>query len=460
MMVSPHRQATVGEIDSLSRTLAARIEGGTSPPGSLVALAAPNGPGFLGGLLALRRAGRVVLLLDSLAPAEVRRRVAATLGAAAILECDTAWPSSPGALRLSPITTEAAPWVPGGETAVVKLTSGSTGSPRGVAMGAEALLTDEAALWVAMGLREDDRLLTTIPLSHSYGFTSLALASLVRGLTLVLPADPGPFAPATAARQLGATVFPTVPAYLQGLLKMSQPPPWPTTVRLVVSAGAVLPPSTAARFRETYGQPIHTFYGSSESGGICYDPGGGAAERGTVGIPVGDVRVSLKPLEGQDEGAGLVVVESAGVGERYLPEPDPRLAGGRFETSDLGVWRGGELALRRRVDRVINVRGRKVDPSEVEAVLATLRGVEEAVVIGVATPDGEDEIVRAVVACPSGGLGYEDVVGWCRPRLAEHKVPRSVAFVNAIPRTSRGKIDRSALLDGHAALETPGGSRG
>jgi acyl-CoA synthetase (AMP-forming)/AMP-acid ligase II len=135
------------------------------------------------------------------------------------------------------------------------------------------------------------------------------------------------------------------------------------------------------------------------------------------------------------------------VGDTYLPERDSRLGAGRFETSDVGAWQGGEIALRRRVDRVINLRGRKVDPSEVEKVLAALDGVDEAVVIGVTSPGGGEEIVRAVVACAASRLSYQSVAAWCRHKLADHKVPRSIIIVDAIPRTSRGKIDRAALLE-------------
>ena len=139
---------------------------------------------------------------------------------------------------------------------------------------------------------------------------------------------------------------------------------------------------------------------------------------------------------------------------------DSRLSSGRFETNDVGAWQGDELALRRRVDRVINVRGRKVDPSEVEVVLSALEGVEEVVVIGMASPDGSDEIVRAVMACPSIRPKYREVAAWCRDRLADHKVPRSVVLVDAIPRTSRGKIDRAALLRLHALDNDPGDTHG
>jgi long-chain acyl-CoA synthetase len=245
-------------------------------------------------------------------------------------------------------------------------------------------------------------------------------------------------------------VFPTVPAYIQGLLKMSLPPALPRAVRLVIAAGAVLPQATAAQFRHTYQQPVHVFYGSSECGGICFDREGGAAERGTVGTPVNGVRLTLNALdEGSEAGEGLVVVESPGVGAGYIPGPDSRLEAGRFETRDVAAWRGGELVLLRRADRMINVRGRKVDPAEVERVLAALHGVEAAVVIGVPGPDPHDKIVRAVIACPSGALGYEDVAAWCRARLAEHKVPRSIVIVSVIPYTERGKIDHAALLNQH-----------
>jgi long-chain acyl-CoA synthetase len=441
---SPGRRATVGEIGTLSSAVCERLLRGRRERG-LVGLAAPNGPAFLAGFLALRRAGRPVLLLDPLAPEGDRRRAVANLGASAVLECADAWPASAADFRLIKDTAPVSPPTQP-DIEVVKLTSGSTGSPRGVAMLVEQLLADEDALNRAMGLRDDDRLWSAIPLSHSYGFTTLALSALVRGMTLIVPAHRDPFASLAAAHQLGTTVFPTVPAYIQALLKLSTPPPWPSRIRLVVSAGALLPATTAAQFKRTYAQPVHAFYGSSECGGICYDQQGDAAERGTVGTPVGGVRVSLKPLEQLAAGEGLVVVESRAVGNSYLPNADSRLAAGCFETSDVGTWHGGELTLRRRLDRVINVRGRKVDPSEVEKVLSGLEGVEEVVVIGLASPDGRDEIVRAVMACPSTRPMYREVAAWCRKRLADHKVPRSVVFVDAIPRTARGKIDQSALL--------------
>lgn len=452
VVVSPSDRVTFGDLDVLAHAVAQQIVDALVEPDGLMGLAAPNGPAFLAGFLALRRARQAVLLLDPFAPDEDRRRVIRSMGAGGVLECSAAWPSSPSEFHLTRSAPKRdAPLVPG--TAVVKLTSGSTGTPRGVCVRTEQLLADEDALARTMGFREDDRLWCAVPLSHSYGFTTLALSTLVRGLMLAVPPDRDPFAALAAARQVGATVFPTVPAYIQALLKLSAPPRLPATVRLVISAGAVLTGSIAEAFRLEHGRSVHTFYGSSECGGICYDREGGAAERGTVGSPVEGVRLSLGPLESAP-GEGLVVVESPAVGEAYFPVSESRLGAGRFESNDVGVWQSGELVLRRRIDTVINVRGRKVDPHEVELVLSALDGVAEAVVIGLTSSDGKDEIVCAVVACPSARLKSRDMVAWCRPRLADHKVPRRFLFVDSIPRTSRGKIDRSALLALESRLDS------
>ncbi len=328
---------------------------------------------------------------------------------------------------------------------MVKLTSGSTGAPRGIAAPSEALLADDDALTLTMGLSADDRLLTTIPLSHSYGLASLALPALVRGTLLVIPEAASVYDPFVTAARLGATVFPTVPAYLDALARMSDPPPRPESLRKVITAGAPLSAATSARFREIFGLPVHVFYGSSECGGICYDREGGAAERGTVGAPVEGVRITLEPMDDGPCGGGRVVVESPAVSAGYLPEPDERLADGRFRAGDLAVWQEGELALRGRVDDLVNIKGKKVNPREVEAILAGLPGVDESVVLGVPV-EGRGEILRAVVACRAGNLTTSEVVAWCRGHLSAHKVPRSVILLEALPRNARGKLDRAALL--------------
>lgn len=454
LVVSAANTATASQVDVLARAVGERLSASPPPADSLVGLAAPNGPAFLAGLLALRRAGLGIVLLDGWAPEADLRRTATALGVAALLRCQTGWPRETGAWSLARVTdAEGRPAVRMPGSPIVKVTSGSTGVPRGVWAHAENVCADEAALFASMGLRDDERILATIPMAHSYGFSSVALPALLRGSTAVVPADGGPLAPLELARSAGATFFPTVPAYLQGLVSLRRPEAWPACIRLVISAGAPLPAATAAGFGETYRLPVHAFYGASECGGICYDREGGAAERGSVGPPVEGVRIELSALPGmEDEGA--VTVASASVAAGYLPA-DPRLGGGLFRSSDRGAWVAGELQLRGRIDALINVRGRKVDPAEVERVLAGLPGVREAVVIGVPSRLDGDQLVRAFVACDPGTLRTDEVLAFCRAHLAEHKVPRGVRLLGEIPRTRGGKVDRQALLAHEGGSSAP-----
>lgn len=446
LVVSPRRRASVGSIDALARAAGRLLSEPPLPPGVAVGLVAGNGPGFLASLLALRRAGLATLLMDGQTPEAEALRIVRALGAPALLRCRTGWPEGPDDWTRTDTPPADRPPLVLPDAAVLKLTSGSTGEPRGIATPAEALLADDAALTATMGIRPDDRLLTTLPLSHSYGLSSLAVPALVRGTVLVIPEEGSLYDPFVTAARTGATVFPTVPAHLDALVRLGEPPVLPPALRLVLTAGAPLSAATSRRFHDRFGLPVHVFYGASECGGICYDREGGAAERGTVGEPVEGVRVRLTPVPGGDPGAGLVTVSSPAVAGGYVPAGDGRLAGGTFTAGDLAAWQGGELALRGRLDDLINIKGKKVNPREVEAVLGQLAGVEEAVVLGVCRPGRPDEVLRAVVACRPGRLTAEGVVAWCREHLAAHKVPRSVILVPELPRTSRGKLDRPALL--------------
>jgi long-chain acyl-CoA synthetase len=420
--------------------LAARLAGDGFGAGDVVGLAAAPGPALLAGFVALRRLAAVPILCDSARPTADRLAALDRLGAVGFLAEATGWPERASGWDLARRTPErprrAAP-----QWGAIKLSSGSTGEPRGIAVSAAALAADEAQLAATMGLGESDRAVVAIPLAHSYGFSSLALPALVRGTPLLFPADRSPLAPLAAAEELGATFFPTVPAWLGAYTRLAAPPPLAASVRLVISAGAPLPAAVAAAFRARTGRPVHVFYGASESGGISYDRAGDAAERGRVGTAVNGVALAL------DGATGRLRVRSPAVADGYLPDGSPELAGGAFLAGDLAELEAGEVRLLGRADDWVLVRGKNVNPREVEATLRELAGVADAAVFGADGPDGPRSVLRAVVAAPAGGLDYARVLAHCRARLAEYKVPRSVALVAELPRTERGKLDRAALAD-------------
>jgi len=436
LVASPTARATRAEIQALSLTIARDVERGPAPPGGYVLLTCANGSGFLAALLGVRRAGRVPVLADWSAPPGERDRIARSLGIAAGVACDLAFPTRDQGPRVVPFAHRAAS--PPSRAAYVKVTSGSSGTPVGIMTTAEALATDDDQIAMTMGVGAEDRILAEIPWSHSYALASAVLPALRRGSLLIVADTGGPWGPLEAGRALEATFFPAVPVYLHTIASLAETPAWPATLRKVIAAGAPLSASTASRFEEAFGLRVHAFYGASECGGICYDREGGAALRGTVGTPLVGVTVTLQE-------AGLRI-RSGAVGSGYVPVPRDELRGGAFLAADLAEWTAsGELRLLGRADALINVGGKKVHPAEVESVLREMPGVRDVVVVGAAAGEGGREVVRAVIACDPEAIRYETVAAWCRARLAPHKIPRSLQLVDEIPRNARGKVDRAAL---------------
>ena len=454
LVVARARTITVGGVDALARAAAEALRRAELPAGCAVGLCAPNGAGFLAALLAFRRAGHAATLFDAAATAREIGATAHRLRLGGLLRTVAA-PAGKRDFHVTRLRSRPDEAVPRDgvlrQAAVIKITSGSSGRPRGVACTAAALLADDAAIRAAMGIGPADRLVAAVPFAHSYGLSSLVIPALTCGLPLLLPESGAPLAPWTAARELEGTVLPTVPAFAAGLAALQDAPPWPDNLRLMITAGAPLRAETARRLRLRFGRPAHVFYGASEVGGIAFDASGEAGERGTVGTALPGVRVTIEAAgapgagDGDAAGAGRLVVRSPAAALSYLPEPDPALAGGRFRTSDLARRDGREIVLLGRLDALINVRGRKIDPLEVERHIARLEHVEEVVVHAVHGPDDAEPRVRAVVACPSGRLSGASVRQWCRGRLGDHKVPREILLVPSLPLTPRGKVDRAAV---------------
>ncbi|MEO8198155.1 MAG: class I adenylate-forming enzyme family protein [Thermoanaerobaculia bacterium] len=443
LVASSSRLATVGDVHRQAAELADRLHEHALVPGRLVGLVAPNGPGFLVGYLALRRLGLVPVLCDVAVPPQALESILARFDVAGCLSLADAWPRGGEhwtfVTRLGAVVRHLCE-----TTGAVKLTSGSTGEPRGVVVSASALVADESQLAAAMGLTADDRHVGAIPFSHSYGFSSLVMPALVRGALVVVPDERSMMAPLVAARDLEATFFPAVPAWLSGWARLASPPPLPPSIRLLTSAGAPLSPATARAVRERFGQPVQVFYGASESGGIAFDREGTAAERGTVGSLIDGVSIEL------DAESGRLRVRSAAVADGYLPEAAAELGGGSFLTGDLAAWdedRTGELRLSGRADDLVIVKGKNVQPREVENLLRGLPGVEDVCVLGVDGPEGPRTVLRAVFGATASAVTFESVVEHCRGRLAEHKIPRSVVVLPELPRDGRGKLDRRQLAD-------------
>jgi len=209
--------------------------------------------------------------------------------------------------------------------------------------------------------------------------------------------------------------------------------------------GAKLPAATGEAFHQQFGVKIHGFYGTTETGGICYDAGEAVDVGDRVGRPLLGVTLSLIPETDIAPPAGRVHVRSAAVGHGYIGGESDDFVDGGFLTGDIASLDDGELTLRGRVSAFINVAGRKVQPEEVEAVLRRMPGVADARVLGAADPRRGQQVAACIVVTGERKPDIVEVRQFCARWLAPHKIPRLIVFVDSIPLTPRGKTDRAAL---------------
>ena len=429
--------------------------------GQIVLLSARNSASWLVALATLWKRGFVPLLADAdLARAEIADLARQVRPAAAILD-RRADPEGGRAEDLGDSMQGLHAWIParragreparagqpGGSprAAVLRLTSGTTGRPRPVAVTVEQLLADSLNVTRTMGIRSQDAMVATIPLGHAYGFVHVFMSLLAQGTRPVLLEQPLPALLVEALSGPGPLVMAGTP-YLFELILQAAGRRRFKGLRLALSAGAPLPERLSRAFADRFGVPIRTFYGATECGGICYDRSrSGIVPDGCVGMPLDGVRLGVEPVAGAEDGSGRIVVHSEAVAAGYLPpEPNGAIRPGLFLTSDLGrLGKDGALRLEGRLDRMINVGGRKVNPSEVEAILRSVPQVRDAVVFGAPDRHRGEAVCACVVAARS--VTRQALLAACADRLAPFKIPRHLELVDRLPVTARGKTDRRAL---------------
>jgi long-chain acyl-CoA synthetase len=419
---------------------------------ALLAAAVGNRPGYLALFLACRQRNQPLLPLDGgTTPAEINA-IAVQFGAAAVLTASEL--QLPAFTRTATIGRDLAVALanvdPGesrhGSAAVLKMTSGSSGTPRATLTPEAALVCDSRTLMDAMRVAPTDVQIAAIPLSHSYGLGNLVVPMLMLGTPLVLRDAFVPQRLAEDAREYDARVFPGVPFMFDHFVRHPPADGWPSRLHNLISAGAPLEADVAERFRESSRVKIHPFYGTSETGGIAYDAGEESARDGFVGTALPGVSLTLVPHDAASEGSGRLLVRSGAVSSGYADDANSdAFVDGGFLTGDLGtIDGGGRLTLSGRVSAFVNVAGRKVHPEEVEKILRSFEGVADARVLGVADDRRGEQLVACLVmrgARPS----IVSLRQFCGAHLASHKIPRAFIFLDGIPLTERGKTDRARL---------------
>ena len=344
-----------------------------------------------------------------------------------------------------------------GDDAVFQYSAGCTGGPKRVPRTHGQLRAEADSLVSTLGLTRADALLSTIPLFHSYGMGCCMLAALRSGATLVLLEDAHPFVlrrdhALEVLDQERVTVFPAVPFILR-LLAEAPGTGDLSALRLCFSAAAALPRPTFDAFAERFGVPIRQLYGFTEAGAVSanLDDDPWKTWR-AVGRPLEGVDVAVLDAAGEtvDPGhIGEIAVRSPAMTGGYagLEELNRKVfRGDRFLTNDRGrLDDDGRLYITGRKQLLIDVKGDKVDPIEVEDVLAVHPKVREVVVVGVESGVQGEDIIKAVVV-PDGACQSRELIRFARERLSNYKTPQMVEFRDEIPKSASGEVLRKYLV--------------
>jgi HIP---CoA ligase len=336
----------------------------------------------------------------------------------------------------------------------ILFTSGTTGRSKGVLCAHRQSLSASAS-WAANGkITCDDRYLCINPFFHNFGYKAGILACLQTGATLIPHLTFDPLRALQAIEQHRITVLPGPPTIYQTLLDHPARRDYDlSSLRFAVTGAATVPVVLVERMQaELDIEIVLTAYGLTEANGMgtmCRADDDAVTVATTCGRPFADFELRIDST-GPDDGEVLLRGPNVMLG--YLDDPQATAAAidadGWLHTGDIGtVDEAGNLRITDRLKDMYICGGFNVYPAEVEQVLARMEGVADAAVIGV--PDERlGEVGRAfVVARPGANLDEQSVIAYTHEHLANFKTPRSVRFVDALPRNAGGKVVKPELRE-------------
>ncbi len=336
------------------------------------------------------------------------------------------------------------------ETAVVILTSGSTGMPKGVQLTFKNLVQSALAGDEFFQHRTEDKWLASLPFYHIGGF-SVITRSLLFGTELVIPTDLNQDTISYYIEKYHPTFASFVPTQLKRFLERNSPLKLP--LRRVLLGGGFID-SELVRNAIKAGWPVAKSYGSSETASFIavlppehFDEkpeSAGAPLRGNKIYIVDDKKNILGPNE-----SGEIAVEGPSVAKGYVN--DDALTASKFRkgiyyTGDYGyIDNDGYLYVTARKDEFIISGGEKVNPREVEAAILSHPQVEDAAVLGLKDPEWGQVVTAVVVPKQRTKITLTDLKEFLRKSLAPYKHPRKLFMVKSIPRTPLGKVKMKEL---------------
>ena len=472
------------EVDEISGRVASALLGTGLRRGDKVAVQLPNLPQFLFTYFAILKAGLVMVPLNPLLKApevayqlrdsESRMLITfegfaaeAVAGAREAGDVSMYVVNLPGndqrpegtrdydELYFADDTGEIEP-VNADDTAVIIYTSGTTGKPKGAELTHFQLYMNCTVAGELFGFRDDDIGVAVLPMFHVFGLSSVLNTAVRFGGTLVLIPRFEPDAVLDAIARYRCTIFSGVPTMYYTLLQADVASRDLSSLRVGISGGAAIPGEVIRAFEEKFpGVVILEGYGLSETASTTtFNVSAEQRKVLSIGKPIWGVEVRVvdeqdKPLPPGSENIGEIVIRGHNVMKGYygnLAATAEAFRGGWFHTGDLAYAdKDGYLFVVDRKKDMLIRGGYNVYPREIEEVLFAHPAVAEAAVIGKADPELGEEVVAIVVLKPGAEADPDDIIAFCRERLAAYKYPREVRIVADLPKGPTGKILKREL---------------
>lgn len=334
----------------------------------------------------------------------------------------------------------------------IVLTSGSSGSPKGVFLSRRAFVASAAGSTANLGWQPDDRWLLSMPLAHVGGLSVIVRCLIARRAVVLVPWTGDAEALLDAVERCRVTLVSFVPALLRKMLDTRADPVFASTVRAILVGGDAASASLLDDCRRR-NVPALTTYGMTETCAqiATQAPHEAPAIEAGVGRPLSHVELRIE--------AGEIQVRGASVMSGYVPAerwPTPFTSDGWFPTGDLGELDAeGRLHVRGRRSAMLITGGENVDPAEVERALLSAPGVREACVFGVPDERWGQIVAAAIVPRDAATFERDRVEEAVRDTLAKFKRPRVLAVLDALVLNATGKVDRKATARAAEPKLTP-----
>ncbi|MDA8440755.1 MAG: long-chain fatty acid--CoA ligase, partial [Peptococcaceae bacterium] len=346
------------------------------------------------------------------------------------------------------------------DIAVLQYTGGTTGTAKGVMLTHFNLVANayQVRYWMPMVAEGQERILTVLPLFHVYALTACNNLSVLLGGAQYLVPKFDIDVVLKVINDFKPTIFPGAPTLYIAIVNHPKLSEYDIrSIKVCISGSAPLPVEVAERFHELTGGLLVEAYGLSESSPATHlNPVNGKARVGSIGLPCADTEAKIVDLE-----TGTVDLPSGEVGELLIRGPQVMLGYWNLPNETASTLRDGWLytgdiakmdedgffyIVDRKKDMII-AGGFNIYPRDIEEVLYEHPKVKEAIVIGV--PDAyRGETVKAFVVLRDGETcTSEELVNYCRQKLAAYKVPKLVEFRDSLPKTAVGKILRRTLQE-------------